>query len=69
MFIDIISHTPTWVFILFFTLFFLGYRQSKTRIVNLRALLILPITMTVFSIMGVKSAFNLQMLSIAAWLV
>jgi len=69
MLTEIISHTPTWVFILFFTLIFLGYRQSKTRTVNLRALLILPIAMTIFSIIGVKSAFDLHMLSIVAWLV
>jgi len=67
MFTEIIARTPTWVFILFFTLIFLGYRQSKTRKVNLRTLLILPIAMTIFSIIGVKSAFNLQLLSMAAW--
>jgi len=69
MLTEIISRTPTWVFVLFFTLVFLGYRQSKTRKVNLRTLLILPIAMTIFSIIGVKSAFNLQIFSIVAWFV
>tara|TARA_R110001583_G_scaffold19176_1_gene75359 strand:- start:950 stop:1471 length:522 start_codon:yes stop_codon:yes gene_type:complete len=65
---EIISHTPTWVFIVFFTLLVLGFMQTKERIVNVKAVFILPIAMVIFSFMGVYSVFNLSFLPLALWL-
>lgn len=69
MLIEIIRHTPTWVFVLFFVLVALGYTQSKRRAVAPAVVLILPVAMTALSLYGLLSAFHLALLPIVAWVV
>jgi len=63
-----IKHTPIWVFGLLAVLAVLGYLQSKDRQVNIMAVLILPIAMTLLSILGVSSAFGLAWVPTGMWL-
>lgn len=68
MIIDIISHTPLWVFILLFILVLLGYSQTKDRVVSQSKIFILPTSMILLSFIGTLLAFNNNLLSILLWL-
>ena len=64
---QIISHTPTWVFVIFFVLLALGLMQSKEREVKVFTVFILPIAMLAFSIFGVYSAVDISLLTVGLW--
>lgn len=64
---ELISHTPTWVFAIFFTLLVLGFIQSKERIVKVNSIFILPISMVVFSLFGVLSVFGITVSAMGFW--
>jgi len=64
---ELISHTPTWVFAIFFTLLVLGFIQSKERIVKVKTVFILPLAMIIFSFFGVSSVFGLSILTMSLW--
>ncbi len=66
---EIISHTPTWVFVVLFTLLIIGYQQSKSRVVKLKMVFVLPVLMTVFSYLGVSSVFGIAFYSLGIWLI
>ncbi|MCI2282936.1 hypothetical protein L3081_05445 [Colwellia sp. MSW7] len=65
---ELISHTPTWVFAIFFTLLVLGFIQSKERIVKVNSVFILPISMVVFSLFGVLSVFGITISAMGFWI-
>ncbi|NQY34171.1 MAG: hypothetical protein HRT37_04200 [Alteromonadaceae bacterium] len=69
MFIEIIKHTPIWVFVLFVFLFMLGYKQTKTRIINVNVSLILPVVMIGLSAHGILANFTAPLMGIGFWLV
>jgi len=66
---QILTHTPLWVFGLFFGLVYLGYLQSRTRQVSRGRLILLPIVMLAWSLYSVWSTFDahLTALALAAW--
>lgn len=64
---DLINHTPTWVFIIFFTLLILGVVQSKNRSIKVKTVFILPVAMIVFSSFGVFSVFGITLLTMSHW--
>jgi hypothetical protein len=66
---EIIQHTPTWVFILFFALLALGFKQSKPRVVRVSTVFILPAAMVIFSFFGMYSVFGMPLLALALWTV
>lgn len=66
---ELISHTPTWVFVVFFILLVLGLKQTKERVVKVKTVFILPIAMILFSFFGVYSVFGLALLSLSLWIV
>ena len=57
--IEIIKHTPIWVFILLIALIYLGYSQSKSRYVSQNTIFILPFIMILLSLFGVISTFGI----------
>ncbi len=65
--VEILKHTPTWVFILFFVLLVLGYFQSKPRTIDRRKVFILPCSMIALSLYSVISAFNVDISGLLAW--
>ncbi|MED5618413.1 DUF6622 family protein [Ideonella sp. BN130291] len=68
MLIQILTHTPRWVFGLFLVLLALGVQQLFTRQVTLRRVSLLPVVMTGLSVWGVISAFAMQPLALPAWM-
>lgn len=67
MLIEIVTHTPPWVFVLFFALLGLGWFQSKGRSVSRGKLLMLPVAMIALSFYGVLSAFGPVPAGLAFW--
>lgn len=65
--LSILQHTPIWVFGLLIGLLFLGYSQTKTRLLSLKRLIILPVVMLVLSAMGIASSFGFHIQSLALW--
>ncbi len=55
---QILTHTPLWVFALFFGLVYLGYLQSRTRQVSRGRLIVLPLAMLAWSLYSVWSTFD-----------
>jgi hypothetical protein len=64
---QILKHTPLWVFGLFFGLAYVGYLQSKTRLVSRQRLAALPTAMLCLSFLGVLSSFGPNLAAFAAW--
>jgi hypothetical protein len=67
MIMQIISHTPRWVFVLFFVLLALGYLASRPRTLSRGRVAILPIAMMLLSAYGVVSAFGYRATGMVAW--
>jgi hypothetical protein len=65
---QILRHTPLWVFGLFFGLIYLGYIQSKPRLVSRSRLAVLPVSMLSLSFLGVLSSFGTDVIAFSAWL-
>lgn len=68
MIAQIISHTPTWVFVLFAALLVVGFKQTRNRTVREWPAYLLPVGMVALSFFGVQSSFGLGLLPVAAWL-
>jgi hypothetical protein len=67
--IEIVKHTPSWVFVLFFVLLAVGYFHSKDRAVSRGNVSILPVAMIALSFYGVFSAFAFAPVGIVSWAV
>ena len=67
MVLQILAHTPHWVFALFALLVWLGCKQLVSRRVSLRRITVLPLAMTGLSLYGVVSAFRDSPLALAFW--
>jgi len=57
--LQIIAHTPIWVFFLLMTLLYLGYRQSKDREITAYPVFIMPV---VFITLGISGTLQQQWL-------
>ena len=68
MIVEILKHTPLWVFGLFFGLIYLGYIQSKPRLVSRPRLAILPVSMLCLSFLGILSSFGTDFIAFSAWI-
>ena len=67
MILDILEHTPVWVWIVLGALILLGLQQSRTRDVSIARATILPVVMIVLSLSGVVGAFGHVPLALVAW--
>lgn len=67
MFVEMLSHTPLWVFGLFIFLIMLGLQQSRSRTVEAKIIFLLPIGMMFLSFMGLISSFGVSLLPILLW--
>lgn len=67
MIVQILSHTPIWVYALFFVLLGFGLMQTRTRTVRKIPALLLPVGMMALSIAGIKSSFGLTAIPLVAW--
>ncbi len=67
MLMQILAHTPTWVFALFGILVLLGGKQLVPNTTSLTRVAVMPIAMMGFSIYGVLSAFAAMPLAMVGW--
>ena len=69
MLLQIIAHTPRWVFAVFALLVWIGSRQLLAGRVSLTRVTIVPIAMAGLSVYGVLSAFGDSPMALAGWAV
>ena len=67
MIAQILSNTPTWVFVLFVGLLVVGLLQTRTRTVRRIPALVRPLFWVAFSLVGIRSNFGIAPL--ASWAV
>jgi hypothetical protein len=67
--VQILSHTPAWVFVLFAVLLAFGLMQARTRTVRMIPALLLPAGMIALSLAGINSSFGLKPVPLASWAV
>ncbi len=65
--VQILSHTPIWVYALFFVLLGFGLMQTRSRTVSKITALLLPVGMIALSLGGINSSFGLTTIPLAAW--
>lgn len=65
--LDIVTHTPIWVWLLLSFLLYLGVKQSRDRKVPKNRAFIFPIVMFVLSLHGVISSFGGSFDSLLFW--
>lgn len=63
---QVLAHTPTWVFALFFALLLFGLMQTRTRTVRRFPALLLPAGMIAPSLAGIQSSFGLAPVPLAS---
>jgi len=68
MILQILRHTPLWVFALFAGLVFLGVRQSRPSELGRTRVVLLPALFLTLSLLGIWSAFGPEALAFAGWL-
>jgi hypothetical protein len=69
MLLQIVQHTPVWVWGLFVALAAFGLSQARDREVSLARMTILPLVLLCLSFTGVVSTFAHATIAILAWLV
>lgn len=60
-------NTPWWVYVLFFYLMFIGYRASKTHVVSLIKLCIIPAIFLFMSVHTLMTSFQINALSVGTY--
>jgi hypothetical protein len=65
--VQILVHTPIWVYGLFFVLLVFGLMQTRTRTVAKIPALLLPVGMIALSLFGIYSSFGFTALPLVAW--
>ncbi len=69
MIVQILTHTPIWVYGLFIALIFFGLQQARSRSVNALLAYFLPFGMIALSLAGINSSFGFQPASLAMWVI
>jgi len=64
---QILTHTPWWVFVLFFYLLKVGIDATKPRVVSMKKLFILPAVFLAISINSLISSFSIGLLTLAVY--
>jgi hypothetical protein len=67
MLMQILVHTPRWVFVLFFVLVYVGIKQFVARRVSFARVSLLPVAFFGLSLYGVVSSFPALPLALLAW--
>lgn len=67
MLLQILAHTPTWVFVLFAVLAWFGAKQLRAGRVSLTRVMVMPVAMSALSVYGSISAFGDSPLAIVCW--
>ncbi|WP_043817827.1 DUF6622 family protein, partial [Rubrivivax gelatinosus] len=67
MLLDILLHTPRWVFVVLAVLVVMGLRASRPQNASLRRCVGLPLALSAVSLAGTTSAFGTQPAALLAW--
>ncbi len=67
MFIQIITHTPLWVWAILVVILWVGLKQTLPRSVSLRRITVLPLVMVGLSLAGTLTAFGTDNHALLAW--
>ncbi len=67
MLLQILTHTPPWVFAVFMLLLWLGARQLVASRTSLARITLVPVVMAGLSLYGAASAFGERPLALAGW--
>jgi hypothetical protein len=67
MLMQIILHTPKWVFAIFFLLLWLGARQLIAHDLSLNLVTLMPVAMGALSVYGVVSIFGVSPAALGGW--
>ncbi len=67
MLMQILTNTPKSVFVLFAVLVWLGIKQMFARTIGLNRAIIVPVAMTILSLVGVTSTFGDSSQALLAW--
>jgi hypothetical protein len=67
MFIQIITHTPIWVWAIFALLAWLGLKQSRPSAPGLKRITLIPLAMLGLSLFGAVSVFGVASGMLLAW--
>lgn len=67
--LQVLSHTPPWVFALFVALLAFGLLQTRSRDVKAILAYVLPAGMVALSLSGIQSSFGFKPSPLAAWAV
>tara|TARA_R110000868_G_scaffold153723_2_gene379397 strand:+ start:278 stop:808 length:531 start_codon:yes stop_codon:yes gene_type:complete len=62
-----LSDTPTWVYILFIYLMWVGIKASKTRVISLKKLFMIPALFTYMSVHTLVTSFDIRFFEITTW--
>jgi hypothetical protein len=68
MILQILEHTPGWVFVVFAVLLVLGWSQTRAREVSRARATVLPLAMMLLSLIGVLSTFRAPAGAVLAWI-
>jgi hypothetical protein len=68
MILNILEHTPVWVWAIFCAVIALGMAQTRTRDVSRARAILLPAVMVILSLSGALSSFTQVALALAAWM-
>jgi hypothetical protein len=68
MIVQILQHTPAWVWMLLLALLYLGYLQSRTRVMSKARLFALPAAMLALSLYSLFATFGATLPGFIAWL-
>jgi len=67
MLIQILSHTPVYVWAILALLVYRGIAATRAREIGIRKLFIIPLIMLALSLQGITSKFGMGWLPLAAW--
>ena len=62
-----LSNTPWWVYALFIYLMIIGIKASKTRVLSIKKLFIIPVIFTCLSIHTLTTSFDIHVMEVSAW--
>ena len=68
MILDILRHTPLWVFAILAALVLLGLQRMRARDLTTRQLFILPAAMAVLSAFGLWQSFGASLMALGGWI-
>lgn len=63
-----LTHTPTWVYVLFALLIWIGIKASKPRVMPLKKLLILPAIFIYMSTHTLLTSFAIHLFDVSIWM-